>query len=112
MALPQYTLKAQHILMKCPTCESEQFQKNGHRRGRQNYRCKNCGRQYVEAYVVRGYSDDTKQICLRMHRTGLGLREIERLTGISHSTLYNWIKQSEALNHQDDIPPEAPGLRE
>src|ERR687885_15410 len=34
--------------MKCPQCESSSYRKNGHRCGRQNYLCKNCGRQFLE----------------------------------------------------------------
>lgn len=102
MAFAQHALKTSHILMKCPSCESEQFQKNGHRGNKQNYRCKNCGRQYVEAYVAKGYSEDTKQICIRMYRAGLKLREIERLTGISHSTIHNWVKQAGLLPNAAD----------
>lgn len=34
--------------MKCPQCESTSLRKNGHRSGRQNYLCKNCGRQFLE----------------------------------------------------------------
>ncbi|MBW4662346.1 MAG: helix-turn-helix domain-containing protein [Drouetiella hepatica Uher 2000/2452] len=90
--------------MKCPNCESEQFQKNGHRSGKQNYRCKNCGRQYVEAYAAKGYSEDTKQICIKMYRTGLKLREIASLTGISHGTVYNWVKQARLLPNTTDVP--------
>ena len=33
--------------MKCPQCESISCRKNGHRSGRQNYLCKNCGRQFL-----------------------------------------------------------------
>lgn len=102
MALTQYALRINRILMRCPRCGSEQFQKNGHRGGKQNYRCKNCGRQYVEAYEVKGYSEDTKQICIRMYSTGLELREVERLTGISHSAIYNWVKQAGLLSSTVD----------
>jgi transposase-like protein len=80
--------------MKCPKCESKQIRKNGHRSDKQNYLCKNCGRQFVESYSQRGYSDDAKQICLKMHQNGLGFREIERLTGISHNTIINWARQA------------------
>jgi transposase-like protein len=80
--------------MKCPRCGSEQIRKNGHRSGKQNYLCKNCNRQFVESYSQRGYSDDAKQICLKMHHNGLGFREIERLTGISHNTIINWARQA------------------
>ena len=97
MAFAQSVLKANHVLMKCPSCASERFQKNGHRGRKQNYRCKSCGRQYVEDYIAKGYSEDTKQICVKMYRAGLKLREIERLTGISHGTIHNWVRQSGLL---------------
>jgi transposase len=29
-----------------------------------------------------------------MHQNGLGFREIERLTGISHNTIINWVRQT------------------
>jgi hypothetical protein len=34
--------------MKCPQCQSTSYRKNGRRKGRQNYLCKNCGRQFLE----------------------------------------------------------------
>lgn len=40
--------------MKCPQCQSTSYRKNGRRNGRQNYLCKNCGRQFLEtaSYVL------------------------------------------------------------
>ncbi len=35
-------------VMKCSHCQSPQLSKNGYRRGKQCYRCKNCGKQFVE----------------------------------------------------------------
>lgn len=35
-------------VMKCPHCQSEQLSKNGYRRGKQCYRCKDCGKQFVQ----------------------------------------------------------------
>jgi len=81
--------------MNCPKCGSTYINKNGHCRGKQNYRCKVCGRQFVESRSVKGYSEDAKQICLKMYRDGAGFRAIERVTGISHNTVINWVKQSE-----------------
>jgi transposase-like protein len=83
-----------NLEMKCPHCYSEQTSKNGHRRGKQSYLCKHCGRQFVESYSSRGYSEDAKQICLKMYCDGAGLRAIERATGISHNTVSNWVKQA------------------
>jgi AcrR family transcriptional regulator len=34
-------------VMKCIHCQSEQLSKNGHRRGKQCYRCKDCGKQFI-----------------------------------------------------------------
>lgn len=44
----------------------------------------------------KGYSEDAKQICLKMYRDGSGFRAIERATGISHNTIINWVKQAAA----------------
>ncbi|BAY65345.1 TetR family transcriptional regulator protein [Calothrix brevissima NIES-22] len=35
-------------VMKCPHCQSSQLSKNGYRRGKQCYLCKECGKQFVE----------------------------------------------------------------
>jgi len=35
-------------VMKCLHCRSSQLSKNGYRRGKQCYRCKDCGKQFVE----------------------------------------------------------------
>ncbi|BAY26760.1 TetR family transcriptional regulator protein [Calothrix sp. NIES-2100] len=35
-------------VMKCPHCQSQQLSKNGYRRGKQCYLCKECGKQFVE----------------------------------------------------------------
>jgi hypothetical protein len=35
--------------MKCPHCGSTSYRKNGHRNGKQNYLCKNCGKQFLES---------------------------------------------------------------
>jgi AcrR family transcriptional regulator len=35
-------------VMICPHCQSSQLSKNGYRRGKQCYRCKDCGKQFIE----------------------------------------------------------------
>jgi transposase-like protein len=90
--------------MKCPRCESTQINKNGHHHGKQNYLCKQCGRQFVEFYEFRGYSHDVKKICLRMHANGIGFREIERLTDVNHNTIISWVRQAENAASQRSEP--------
>ncbi|MGB5633635.1 MAG: hypothetical protein WBM44_00780 [Waterburya sp.] len=52
--------------MKCPKCNSNKTIKNGRRRGKQCYRCRDCGRQYVESPVTRSYPPEVKKLCLKL----------------------------------------------
>ena len=80
--------------MQCPDCQSTHIRKNGKRRGKQNYICVGCHRQFIDSYtVVQGYSDEMKQQCLRMYVNGMGFRGIERVTGVHHTTVISWVKQ-------------------
>jgi transposase-like protein len=79
--------------MKCPECQSKHICKNGKRRGKQNHICVNCGRQFVSHPQTQpGYSDDARQICLKMYVNGMGFRGIERVTGVHHTTVIRWVK--------------------
>ena len=83
------------ISMQCPHCQSQRIRKNGHRRGKQNHRCVDCGRQFVgNPSTERGYSNDIRQLCLRLYVNGMGFRGIERSTGVHHTTVINWVRQA------------------
>ncbi|EDX83059.1 hypothetical protein S7335_237 [Synechococcus sp. PCC 7335] len=54
--------------MACPECQSEHIRKNGHKRGKQNYICADCRRQFVENPKEHsGYSDEERKQCLSMY---------------------------------------------
>ena len=95
--------------MKCPQCNSTQTAKNGHRRGRQCYKCKQCGRQFLESYRPWAYSDEVKQLCIKMYLNGMGLRGIERVTEIHHTTVMHWIREA---GHQLPDAPESEEIPE
>jgi AcrR family transcriptional regulator len=78
-------------VMMCVNCGSDRVAKNGHRHGNQRYICKACGKQFAGEYSPRGYPSEIKQQCLELHRQGMGFREIERQTGVSHNTVINWV---------------------
>ena len=78
--------------MKCPRCNSTKTRKNGHRKSKQCYQCCACGRNFVESPKFRPYSEEIKQLCLKMYLNSMGLRGIERVTEIHHTTIINWIK--------------------
>ena len=84
-------------VMKCSNCDSQRLSKNGHRYSKQRYLCKDCGKQFLESYASRGYGNEVKQQCLKLHRQGMSYREIERQTGVSHNTVINWVKKAQAL---------------
>ena len=80
--------------MKCPNCACLKVSKNGQRRGKQNYICRNCSRQFIEFYSSQGYSEEIKLHCLKLYVNGMGFRAIQRVTGINHNTVINWVKQA------------------
>ncbi len=66
--------------MKCPECQSNHTNKNGKKKGKQNYICVDCKRQFIECYKThKGYSDSVKRECLTMYVNGMGFRAIERV---------------------------------
>lgn len=97
--------------MKCPDCQTSEIRKYGFKNQKQRYQCRKCGRIFQSRYSERGYSDDVKQICLKMYLNGLGFRGIERITGIHHTTVINWVRESgQELREDDD--EDAPRIAE
>jgi transposase-like protein len=80
--------------MICPDCQSTNIKKNGLKRGKQNHICSDCDRQFISVYSERGYPQDVKKRCLHLYLEGNGFRRIERLTGVSHNTVINWVKDA------------------
>jgi transposase-like protein len=79
--------------IKCPKCGGEEVSKSGIISGRQRYKCKNCG--YHFSVNKLGKSIDKYYVikALQLYLEGISLREIERILGISHVSVMNWVKQ-------------------
>jgi hypothetical protein len=80
-------------LTTCPKCDSENIVKSGIVKARQRYLCKDCkyyfsvnkiGKQIDSYYVTKA---------LQLYLEGLSYREIERILGVSHVTVMNWVRQ-------------------
>ena len=83
-------------MIQCKTCSSDQVVKNGHsRHGHQRYRCKHCGVTFGEL-DHRCVDEERKQSALQHYAEGVGLRATERLVGVSHTAVMNWVKQETA----------------
>ncbi|MFB2893009.1 NYN domain-containing protein [Aerosakkonemataceae cyanobacterium BLCC-F50] len=68
--------------MKCPQCQSTSYRKNGRRNGRQNYLCKNCGRQFLE---TANFVLSTTEIYAPEVATVLESESITEVTPVSES---------------------------
>lgn len=80
--------------MECPECKSTYIHKNGHKKGKQNYLCVDCRRQFINSYEShQGYAQSVKQECLKMYVNGMGFRAIERVTGVHNTTVMAWVKK-------------------
>ena len=80
--------------IECPECKSTHVNKNGRKRGKQNHICVDCGRQFIDCYQThQGYAEEVKRECLLMYINGMGFRAIERIKGVHHTSIINWVKQ-------------------
>ena len=77
----------------CPKCDSTNISKNGIINDRQRFKCKDC--QYNFTVDKIGKSIDNYYVvkALQLYVEGVSYREIERLLGISHVSVMNWVKK-------------------
>lgn len=84
------------MLEECPRCHSKSIRLNGKARQKQRYLCKYCHYNFTVATLERGFSQETRDQALELHRQGMSFRAIERLLGISHVSVMNWLRAAEA----------------
>lgn len=77
----------------CPKCNSQLLIKSGVVKGRQRYRCKPCSFSFT--VLKEGKSIDPYYVikALQLYIEGVTLREIERILGISHVSVMNWVRK-------------------
>ncbi|WKN43032.1 IS1/IS1595 family N-terminal zinc-binding domain-containing protein [Tunicatimonas pelagia] len=78
---------------ECPRCQSTSVVKSGIVNDRQRFKCKRCkysftvnklGKQIDSYYVIKA---------LQLYLEGISYREIERLLGVSHVSVMNWVRK-------------------
>jgi len=76
----------------CPNCGSDDIMKNGMtRRGKQNYKCRDCGRQFVENPQWKPKERDTFALIERMLLERIPLAGIARVLQLSESWLQQYV---------------------
>ncbi|MDY0388123.1 MAG: IS1 family transposase, partial [Methanolobus sp.] len=79
--------------MNCPRCKSSSHKKNGMTAGLQRYKCHDCGYNYSVELKSTAFPESVKRQALQLYLEGLGFRSIGRYLGVSHVSVYNWIKK-------------------
>ena len=77
-------------MTSCPRCVKENCVKDGMVRGRQRWRCRECG--YRHTVQQRGKEAHLKRQAVELYLEGLGFRSIGRFLKVSHVAVYNWIR--------------------
>lgn len=83
--------------MNCPSCQSSNIVKNGLiHNGKQNYRCKDCGRQFVEDPQQKLISEQTKNLVDRLLLEKIPLAGIARVCDVSEVWLQGYVNRKYA----------------
>ena len=82
--------------MKCPRCQAARGVKNGtSRHGHQRWQCLGCKKTFGEQ-DRRLVPPEKKAAALAQYLEGVGQRATERLLGVSHNSITNWVKKEVA----------------
>jgi transposase-like protein len=79
--------------IKCPKCQSYRVIKSGIVNDKQRFCCKNCSYYFTVDKLGKRIDSYYVTKALQLYIEGLSSREIERLLGISHVSVMNWVKQ-------------------
>ena len=80
------------MTINCIHCQSPQTVKNGiSYHGHQRYLCRNCKRTFG-LHNHRRINDNLREQALSLYAEGMGLRAIERVLGVSHNSVMNWVR--------------------
>lgn len=77
----------------CPKCKSNQIVKSGIVKQRQRYGCKKCAYHFTVTKLGKNIDAYYVVKALQLYLEGVSLREIERLLGVSHVSILNWVKK-------------------
>lgn len=86
--------------MNCPKCTCDKSVKTGIIKGKQRYKCKECGCNYTVELKSTGKPKSMKKQALHLYLAGLGFRSIGRFLGVSNVSVLNWIRSFGKENQQ------------
>jgi insertion element IS1 protein InsB len=87
----------------CPTCSSDDIMKNGHTpREKQNYKCRECGRQFVEDPLWKPKDVDTCAMIELLLLKRIPLAGIARVLKLSERWLQKYVN-----HYYQEVPRKA-----
>lgn len=91
--------------LTCPRCHATRIVKNGRiHNGRQNFKCKACGRQFVQHPTKKVIGQETRNLIDKLLLERLSLAGITRVTGVSEQWLQTYINAKyEATPRQVEV---------
>ncbi|KAA6343089.1 hypothetical protein EZS27_009220 [termite gut metagenome] len=78
--------------MNCPKCTCEKSVKSDIIKGKQRYKCKECGCNYIVELKSTAKLKSMKKQTLHLYLEGLGFRSIGKILGVSNVSVLNWIR--------------------
>ena len=85
----------------CPNCNNNIVVKNGFQKGKQRYKCKDCGKRFQLNYTYQAYKPETNDFIKSLLKEGCGVRSIGRILNISTKTVLSRILK---ISKQIKIP--------
>lgn len=76
----------------CPKCQGDNIVKSGIVNDRQRFHCKKCNYYFTVNKLGKKIDDYYVTKALQLYLEGISFREIERIIGVSHVTVSNWVK--------------------
>ena len=94
-------------MVTCKKCRQTTIVKNGFVRGKQRYRCKSCGCNFVEGDArTAPHAAAKRALAVLLYAVGKGsLRFIARLFEMSPSAVLTWVRQEAAALKYPPIDP-------
>ncbi|NBX77618.1 MAG: IS1 family transposase [Proteobacteria bacterium] len=78
----------------CKNCQSTSYWKNGMKKDKQRYKCKDCGYQFTNT-PPRGKPEKLKEIAVTLYvYCGISMLKIGKMCGVSDVSVLNWIKKA------------------
>ncbi len=92
-------------LPSCPSCNSKQIVKNGKiHNGKQNHKCRDCGRQFVQNPENKVIKQETKNLIDKLLLEKISLAGISRVTEVSEPWLQSYVNEKyESLPKQVSV---------